>query len=194
MLFSLDIFMVIVSRDSHVNRYNLFFSQMVTVLFWGLVLMGCEHHYSSAFKCYSITVRSTRIIKYGCSSFFTSALVIGQPFIIYVVRACKCSSSCVMSHISCVAMHSGVSVHISIASLLRFMPKICLYLVLPWFCSDNQPAMHNCGSYCITYIFYTGIHAGEHVAVTVTVLLHPFLKMATNGLYSLIMLTSCVKE
>ena len=67
---------------------------------------------------------------YGYMSCLTSALSSGQPFMMCDVSSCNYSSFCVASHISCVDMHSGMSVHACMASMLRFMPEISLYLFL----------------------------------------------------------------
>ena len=46
-------------------------------------------------------------------SCYTSAYILGQLLVIHTVSACWCSLSCVLSCISYVDMHSGLSVHIS---------------------------------------------------------------------------------
>ena len=56
----------------------------------------------------------------------------------YAVHDCRYSSSCVASCILYVGMHSGMSVHVSIALRLSFMLGISWSLFSPWICIDSQ--------------------------------------------------------
>ena len=47
--------------------------------------------------------------------------------------------------ISSIAMHSGMSVHISIALMPTFISIISSSLFIVWLCMDSQPAMNSCG-------------------------------------------------
>ena len=55
----------------------------------------------------------------------TSTLVTGQLYLMYAFRTCNWSFSCVVSHSSCVDMHSGVSVQVSI--VLTNLCKLLLH-------------------------------------------------------------------
>ena len=72
---------------------------------------------------------------------YISTLVSGQTPIMYAVTACKCLSYCAVSHISCIDIHSGISVQVSIALMLRFMPEISTSLFLEWFCHESQSTL-----------------------------------------------------
>ena len=46
----------------------------------------------------------------------------GQPFMIYGIGSCRCTSPCVASYILYVDMHSGMSVHVFVGLMLSFIP------------------------------------------------------------------------
>ena len=86
----------------------------------------------------SVTVMSSQNVQYSGMSCCPYALANGQPFMVYAISTCKCSSFWVTSHISCVDMHSGISLQVSIALVLSFMLKISLSLFLQWISCNSQ--------------------------------------------------------
>ena len=97
------------------------------------------------------------------------------------------SLSCVACLISSAIIHSGMSLHVSVTLIFRFIHRIPLPLSLSWLCHDNQSAINSCspGLYKILMLYwwmYSRI-LSDRVVIS-------FLKIATSGLWSIIMLTS----
>ena len=107
----------------------------------------------------------------------------GSLHITYVVSVFRGSSAWVACLISSSIIHSRMSAHVSIALIFRFIPMISSPVPSVWLYLDNQSAILSYGS--VLYRIYCNL--GDKVVIS-------FLNKATNGLWSVIMLTSWTKQ
>ena len=87
-----------------------------------------------------INISSITDMSHSCTCSFTSVLNDGHPFITYTVSALGWSSAWAAHLISSAIMYSGVSMHISITLMFRFIPvnsflHLCLHYGCAWIIS-----------------------------------------------------------
>ena len=91
----------------------------------------------------SIPTSSSWNVQYSCMSCFTSTFIRGQPLIWCMLWVHVGAHNFVLHLILCVNMPSKMSVHISPALIISFMPGISWCLFPNWFCHGSQFAMQS---------------------------------------------------
>ena len=81
----------------------------------------------------SITARSSLNVQYGHIPCGISLLLNGHPCMMYSFSCCRWSFWCVACCISCMDMHSSMSVSVCTMSVLSLMPSISSSLSSVWF-------------------------------------------------------------
>ena len=72
----------------------------------------------------SVTARSSLKFHYSFISCGMLFLLVGHPFMTYTFGCCRCSSWSFAHYISCIDMHSGMSIAVCTTSMLIIMPGI----------------------------------------------------------------------
>ena len=136
-------------------------------------------------QCHVMTAISSLNDHYGCLSCCTSGSLNGQPENIHSDSMPMCWSS-----------SDTVLISPAVRNLLMVIhtPGIFSSLMVSWFCLDSQSAMKSCGPglYIIVTLYWCIINSilwslCDRLATS-------FLKIATIGLWSVVMLTSWVKQ
>ena len=134
-----------------------------------------------------ITAMSSENAHYALMSCASWFLLLGHPCMAYSIRCWRCWSWDVASCTPCIVIHFGMLVIDCIALILVYMPVISSSLFLPWLCLDSQSAMNRSGPglYIILTLYWCILC--DNVPTS-------FLKMATSGLWSMIILIYLTKQ
>ena len=81
--------------------------------------------------------------KYFCMSCAMSSLFCGQPFLIYAISSYRCTSLTVTYCTSCIDVHTGSSIAVSIPLLFILKTHTSLSSFSSWLCYDSQSAMNS---------------------------------------------------
>ena len=136
---------------------------------------------------------SSLTIQYGCSSFCTSASVDDQSWSTCSDRMPRCSSSSVAIHISSAVKQSGISVHDSIALIIKHIPGISSLFISHCFWIANLQ-MNSCGPGLYSILMMYSWMCNIILCSLHDMLATSFSKTVTSSLCSVITLTSWVKQ
>ena len=140
------------------------------------------------------TARSTLSVHYGQISWRISLLLNYHLFMMISFSYCRCASISIAYWISQIDIHVGISVVVLISLMPSLMPGISSAFFSASFCHDNQPGVKS--SWLDLYhvlVVYLFIHNYIHCNLC-DKFATAFLKMATSGLWSVIILTALTKQ
>ena len=105
----------------------------------------------------------------------------------------RCSSSIVAALIFSAVLQSGMPMHNSIALMIMHMPGVSSSLFF-WLCLGSHSVINSCGTgLCRVFPLHCWICNSIHCSLCDR-LAKSFLKITTSGLWSVLMLTSQVKQ